>query len=50
MKRSGKMFHKSAKDNQIIYYFPECYENNSTENDSTENDSVGMFDSVVQRM
>ena len=30
-----------AKDNQIIYYFPECYENNST-----ENDSVGMFDSV----
>lgn len=29
-----------AKDNQIIYYFPECYENNST-----ENDSVGMFDS-----
>lgn len=23
-----------AKDNQIIYYFPECYENNSTENDS----------------
>ena len=30
-----------AKDNQIIYYFPEYYENNST-----ENDSVGMFDSV----
>ena len=30
-----------AKDNQIIYYFQECYENNST-----ENDSVGMFDSV----
>lgn len=30
-----------AKDNQIIYYFLECYENNST-----ENDSVGMFDSV----
>ena len=30
-----------AKDNQIIYYFPECYENNST-----ENDSIGMFDSV----
>ena len=30
-----------VKDNQIIYYFPECYENNST-----ENDSVGMFDSV----
>ena len=25
-----------AKDNQIIYYFPECYENNSTENKTFE--------------
>ena len=31
-----------AKDNQIIYYFPECYENNSTENDSVE--AVGFQD------
>ena len=30
-----------AKDNQIVYYFPACFENNST-----ENDSIGMFDSV----
>lgn len=30
-----------AKDNQIVYYFPTCFENNST-----ENDSIGMFDSV----
>ena len=30
-----------AKDNQIIYYFPEYYENNST-----ENDGIGIFDSV----
>lgn len=30
-----------AKDNQIIYYFPAYYENNST-----ENDGIGMFDSV----
>ncbi len=30
-----------AKDNQIVYYFPAYFENNST-----ENDSVGMFDSV----
>ena len=25
-----------AKDNQIIYYFPECYENNSTEKETFE--------------
>lgn len=30
-----------AKENQIIYYFPVYYENNST-----ENDGIGMFDSV----
>ena len=30
-----------AKDNQIVYYFPACFENNST-----ENDSIGIFDSV----
>lgn len=30
-----------AKDNQIIYYFPAYYENNST-----ENDGIGIFDSV----
>lgn len=30
-----------AKDNQIVYYFPACFENNST-----ENDTIGMFDSV----
>ena len=30
-----------AKENQIIYYFPAYYENNST-----ENDGIGMFDSV----
>ena len=32
-----------AKDNQIVYYFPAYFENNST-----ENDSVGMFDSVEE--
>lgn len=32
-----------AKDNQIVYHFPACFENNST-----ENDSVGMFDSVEE--
>ncbi len=30
-----------TKDNQIIYYFPAYFENNST-----ENDGIGMFDSV----
>ncbi len=30
-----------VKDNQIIYHFPEYFENNST-----ENDGIGMFDSV----
>lgn len=30
-----------TKDNQIIYYFPVYFENNST-----ENDGIGMFDSV----
>lgn len=30
-----------AKDNQIVYYFPACFENNST-----ESDNIGMFDSV----
>lgn len=30
-----------AKDNQIVYHFPDYFENNST-----ENDSIGMFDSV----
>lgn len=30
-----------AKDNQIVYYFPAYYENNST-----QNDGIGIFDSV----
>lgn len=30
-----------VKDNQMVYHFPACFENNST-----ENEGIGMFDSV----